>query len=106
MKYLEIISNGIKRLRKERNLTQEEFAGIIGMSVQGLRNIEQLKYQPTADTIDIICNAFEVTPYDLLIQPIPDDEQKKLITIIQKLKLCDKKQLDFIDGVINLLRNT
>ena len=104
MKYTEIISKGIKRLRKERNITQEEFAGIIGMSVQGFRNIEQCKYQPTSDTIDAICAAFDITPFELLIPPTPEDNQKIILHIIQKLKLLNKDKLKFIDGVISLMK--
>ena len=66
MSYTELISSGIKRLRLAKNLTQEQFAEQINMSVQGYRNIEQGKYLPTAATIDKICNLFDCSPVDLL----------------------------------------
>ena len=52
MSYKEIITNGIRRLRTENRLTQEQFAEKISMSVQGYRNIEHNRYLPTAETID------------------------------------------------------
>ena len=55
MSYKEIITNGIRRLRTENKLTQEQFAEKISMSVQGYRNIEHNRYLPTAETIDKIC---------------------------------------------------
>ena len=69
MKYQELLNTNIKKLRQENNLTQEEFAEKIGISIQGLSNIERNRYQPTADTIDKICNAFKITPCELLLNP-------------------------------------
>ena len=56
MYYQKLITGGIKRLRANCGLTQEQFAEKINMSVQGYRNIEHNKYLPTGDTIDKICN--------------------------------------------------
>ena len=52
MNYQELINTNIKNLRKSNNLTQEEFAEKIDISIQGLSNIERNRYQPTAETID------------------------------------------------------
>lgn len=68
MKYQELISSKIKELRLKHNLTQEEFAEKIGLSLNGVSNIERNRYQPTANTIDRICSVFKITPAELLIQ--------------------------------------
>ena len=66
MKYQELINKNIKELRQANNLTQEEFAEKIGISIQGLSNIERNRYQPAAETVDKICKAFKITPAELL----------------------------------------
>jgi len=67
MKYQKLLSTNIKNLRQRNNLTQEEFAEKIGLSLNGVSNIERNRYQPTAATIDKICEVFEITPQELLV---------------------------------------
>lgn len=68
MKYQKLLSIKVKELRLKHNLTQEEFAEKIGLSLNGVSNIERNRYQPTANTIDKICSEFKITPAELLIQ--------------------------------------
>ena len=103
MSYQELITNGIKRLRFKNNLTQEQFAEKISMSVQGYRNIEHNRYLPTAETIDKICEVFNITPVELLL-PNPQDnlfEIKELINI--KLNTCELEKLIKINSIIDIL---
>lgn len=104
MNYLYLISNGIKRLRNTLGLTQDEFSSKIDMSIQGLRNIEQGKYQPTADTIDKICDTFHISPFDLLIEPHSGDKNSAILTINKKLKTCSIEQLTKIDEIIDIIK--
>ena len=90
MKYQELINTSIKNLRKSNNLTQEEFAEKIDISIQGLSNIERNRYQPTADTIDKICKAFKITPAELLLGQ-NDNEIINNITLL--LTNCPKNKL-------------
>ena len=104
MNYLYLISKGIKRLRSSLGLTQDEFSSKIDMSIQGLRNIEQGKYQPTADTIDKICNTFHISPFDLLIEQQSDDEISVITVINKKLKTCSVEQLAKINEIIDIIK--
>ena len=102
MNYQELINTNIKNLRKSNNLTQEEFAEKIDISIQGLSNIERNRYQPTAETIDKICKDFKITPYELLLPEISDKENIiKNITLM--LSSCPKSKLKKIYKIINLL---
>ena len=103
MSYQKLITNGIKRLRAKSNLTQEQFAEKIFMSVQGYRNIEHNKYLPTAETIDKICATFKISPVELLL-PEPQEnlsEIKKLIN--NKLDSCKLEKLIRINNMIDLM---
>lgn len=103
MSYQKIINSGIKRLREQNKLTQEQFAEKIGMSVQGYRNIEHNKYQPTSDTIDKICKVFKITPIDLLI-PEQKSDLKEIRKIINyKLDTCKLEKLLRISSMIDLM---
>ena len=103
MSYKNIITNGIKRLRFNNNLTQEQFAEKINMSIQGYRNIEHNKYLPTAETIDKICIVFNISPIQLLLPETQEDmaEIKNLINC--KLDNCTLDKLIKINHMIDLL---
>lgn len=102
MKYQELINNGIKNLRKNNGLTQEEFAEKIDISIQGLSNIERNRYQPTAETIDKICNVFKITPYELIL-PKAEDSEDIIKNITLMLNRCTKRQLKKIYKIIDIL---
>lgn len=103
MSYQELITNGIKRLRIENKLTQEQFAEKINMSVQGYRNIEHNRYLPTAETIDKICEVFHIQPVKLLL-PEPQANLDKVRELINtKLHNCDLDKLIRINNMIDLM---
>lgn len=87
-------------------MTQAKFAEIVGLSVEAIRNIEHQKYTPSAKTIDTICNKFNLSPVDLLI-PIVSDDQSSIINIINsKLKDCEPTELNSINTIIDVIRKT
>ena len=102
MKYQRLINSNIKALRQKYNLTQEEFSEKIGISLQGLSNIERNKYQPTAETVDKICKAFNITPIELLTTASESNENL-MIDINSLLTNCTKKQLKQIYDIILIL---
>lgn len=103
MSYQELITNGIKRLRTKNKLTQEQFAEKINMSVQGYRNIEHNRYLPTAETIDKICEVFNIQPVELLL-PEPKANLDKVRELINnKLFNCDLDKLIRINNMIDLM---
>ena len=102
MKYQELLAKNIKNLRLKNNLTQENFAEKIGLSLNGVSNIERNRYQPTAETIDRICKAFNITPAELLL--VPSDSNKEIIdNIVALLSACPTKKLKKIYEMIQLM---
>ena len=102
MKYQKLINTNIKKLRLSNNLTQEEFSEKIGLSIQGLSNIERNRYQPNAETIDKICSTFDITPAELLIWPSLDN-QKIISNIVTLLSQCSSRKLKKIYDIISML---
>ncbi len=102
MDYQTLINKNIKNLRKKSELTQEQFCEKIGISLQGLSNLERNRYQPTAETIDKICKAFKITPIELLIE-FNDDNESIVKNIISLLSNCSKAKLKKIYKIIEVL---
>ena len=103
MSYQGLITNGIKRLRAKSKLTQEQFAEKINMSVQGYRNIEHNRYLPTAETIDKICDVFNIQPVELLL-PEPQANLNEILELINnKLHNCNLDKLIRINNMIDLM---
>ena len=102
MKYQKLLSIKIKELRLKHNLTQEEFAEKIGLSLNGVSNIERNRYQPTANTIDKICSVFQITPAELLIQN--STKNSDIINNINTLLSdCPQKTLKKIYDIILIM---
>lgn len=56
----------IRRLRKEKKLSQEVFSGLAGIARSHLAMIETGTKQPNFETIWRIANAFGMTPHELV----------------------------------------
>ncbi len=106
MSYQELLCNNIKALRLSKNMTQAKFAETIGLSVEAIRNIEHQKYTPSANTIDMICNKFNLSPVDLLIPTVSDDKSSIINAINSKLKDCEPTELNSINIMIDVIRKT
>lgn len=63
-----IISQNIKRIREERNLSYTELADLTGVSKSMLRQIEIGESSPTINTLWKIANGLEI-PFSMLINP-------------------------------------
>ena len=103
MKYQKLINSNIKELRIKHGLTQEEFAEKIGISVQGLSNIERNRYQPTSDTVDKICKSFKITPVELLLEKSKTNEQliKNINALLKQTSSYKLQQIYEIILVLN-----
>jgi transcriptional regulator with XRE-family HTH domain len=56
----------IRRLRKEKKISQEVFSGLAGIARSHLAMIETGAKQPNFETIWRIANAFEMAPHELV----------------------------------------
>ncbi len=78
----------IKELRKERSLTQEQLAELIGIDTRNLIKIENGQTFPRANTLDRLIEVFEIAPDEIL-----KTEHLKDIRIL-KNKIIDKLNSD------------
>lgn len=63
----------IAALRKDRNMTQEQLAEKIGVTVQHLGAIERGKANTTLNRLDRIADALGCSSYDLILTTTPLD---------------------------------
>ncbi len=78
----------IKELRKERSLTQEKLAELIGIDTRNLIKIENGETFPRVNTLDKLIEVFDITPNEILkTEHLKDTE-------ILKNKIIDKLNSD------------
>ena len=61
-----LVGRNLVRIRRKRGISQEALAHISGFSRQYLSGIEGGRRNPTVHVLDILAEALEVTPVDLL----------------------------------------
>tara|TARA_B100000767_G_scaffold234270_1_gene226982 strand:- start:693 stop:887 length:195 start_codon:yes stop_codon:yes gene_type:complete len=61
------MKNRVKELRKNKKLTQEELAELIGISRQAINAIEKEKFDPSLPTAFKMASLFKTTIEDLFI---------------------------------------
>ena len=84
-----MIGKNIKSLRKTRDLTQPEFARIIGISRNSLSRYENGTSSVSTELIDIICQKFNVSYVDIvgedkMLNPVEDYELTLKIEIVKE----------------------
>jgi len=62
-----LMKNKLRELRKERNLTQEELARILGVTRQTIIAIENNKYDPTLRLALKIARFFSVSVEEIFV---------------------------------------
>lgn len=93
----ELVNFNIKRLRKKAGITQEELAEKIGLTPQGVSNLERNKYMANAETLDKICEVLNITPDVLCRKSISKSSKSDLLLHInsdlEKLSPDQLKQI-------------
>ena len=99
-----IFAKNIKRLRKERNLTQEQFAEIVGVQWKTVVNFEAGRNLANSENIQNICNKLNISPYELFLT---SNEEKCDIKnqINCELEKLNTKELKRILKIIKALNN-
>lgn len=68
------IGRRIRKYREERELSQKEFAALIGVSNSRVSNWEQGLNRPDADILADICRVLKVSPSELLDVHLSEDD--------------------------------
>ncbi len=102
-----ILAKNIKIIRKQLNLTQEQFAELTELSWKTVVNIESGKHFPKAINLDKICSKLNIEHFELFIDNDNNiSKNAKLEKINSFLKNCDDIQLDNIYRISEAFRQT
>lgn len=78
-----IFAHNLRKIRKERNLTQEQFAEIVETTLKTISDLENEKYLPVSASIDKICQNLNIMPGMLFQMSDEFVENEKLHLIKQ-----------------------
>lgn len=70
------VGNNIRKIRKSKNMTQQDLADKTGLAKITIQRYEAKKSIPTLDKVTIIASALDCTPMELIIYPAKPDNQK------------------------------
>lgn len=62
-----LISERIYNIMKEKGISQVEFAKKTGISQNTMSDWKRKRTNPSADKIGVICEALDISPYELLV---------------------------------------
>ncbi len=96
----------IKRLRKNKNLTQEQLAELIDISPRNLSGIELGINYPKAETLEKIITALEVNIDELFSNDYLQDEKDLLNYINDTINYIknDRTKLQLVYKIIKFIR--
>jgi transcriptional regulator with XRE-family HTH domain len=99
-----IIGQRVKKLRKERNMTQMMLSQLSGISQQAISNMETGRNYPSAETIRLLARVLEVSTSELLGEDAILSEHKltpreeKMIAAFRDLNPAGQKHLIELAG--------
>ena len=93
-----LFGSNLKKLRKARNMTQEQLAEALDVSLPNISYIETGKTYPSVETQEKLCKVLDVKYPDLyMFDEMPDEEymKKTLINVINNRPDIIKKLYNF-----------
>lgn len=81
------IAKNISETRKIKGLTQEELAELAKLNLRTIQRIENSESEPRGKTLDLICEALEINPKELLLKEKPNSKKNIGTKIVNTLFL-------------------
>ena len=100
--YLVKMGDRISLKRKEKQITQEKLAEIVGVSLQTVSNIECGKKAARPENIAKICVALDTTADYVLLGKKSEVDMKDIIKVISVLP---EREYRVITDIVDLLQN-
>ena len=98
-----ILGNIFKQYRVKNNLTQEQIAEKLNISVKYISRIENGIGGVKIETLIKYINVLGISPNTIFEKFITNKELKTEINLSSKISKLDEEKMKFISGVIDLL---
>ena len=98
------IGQRIRKKRKAHNLSQEELAECVGISVTHMSHIETGNTKLSLSVLAEISSVLEVRADDLLFDNVIGERNSSVNSILQLLEGCTTEQIRIIEDVIKALK--
>ena len=94
------IGQRIRKIRKARELSQEQLSEMVGISVTHMSHIETGNTKLSLPVLVDLANALEVRTDDLLYDKVSAERSTATDAIIQLLETCTTQQLRVIEDLV------
>ena len=94
------IGQRIRKIRKARELSQEQLSEMVGISVTHMSHIETGNTKLSLPVLVDLANALEVRTDDLLYDKVTAARSTATEAIIQLLETCTTQQLRVIEDLV------
>ena len=94
------IGQRIRKIRKARNLSQEQLSEMVGISITPMSHIETGNTKLSLPVLVDLANALEVRTDDLLYDKVTAERSTATDTIVQLLEACTTQQLRVIEDLV------
>lgn len=94
------IGQRIRKIRKARNLSQEQLSEMVGISITHMSHIETGNTKLSLPVLVDLANALEVRTDDLLYDKVTSERSTATDTIVQLLEACTTQQLRVIEDLV------
>jgi transcriptional regulator with XRE-family HTH domain len=84
MKIREVLALNVRKLRHEKDLSQEELAHRAKIDRTYVSSIERCRYSAGVDVVDRIARVLGVEASDLLKRPVPQSRKARTSTLSEK----------------------
>lgn len=101
-----IFSDTLKKVRKEKHLTQAACAELLDYSLSFQKDVERCRCSPSIENFYHICRTLNISADDCIFHNKCDETDPTYKALIRILPLCDKRSLDILLTTANALVRT
>ena len=98
----QLLGKRVLQLRKEKGWSQERLAEKSGISNNCVSNIENCYSIPSLETLMKLCDAFQITPNDLLLGVSQENKSYLNRDIAELLEQCSAQEKKYIYKIIKV----
>lgn len=95
----------LQKYRKNNHLTQENVSELTGLAPRYISQIERGELKGTIQTLLAFCNAYKITPNDLLVNFLDDSYDCDVNGYDYKINKLSIRDKEIVDGLIEYLLN-